>query len=97
MMPIQIFQINNIRECNYAFRSYEEALRDGFNPKDYSKVYDGYVDDTASLDDIFMIFNIQRPEDFRGHSLSVSDIIMTPDGTYYVDDIGFSPISLFDF
>lgn len=49
-----------------------------------------------SLDDIFTKFNVDRPEDFKGHSLSVSDVIVTrKDGNleaYYVDSFGFAEL-----
>ena len=40
----------------------------------------GELSGNMSLDDIFERFNIDRPEDFRGHSLSVSDIVVLNDG-----------------
>ena len=46
-----------------------------------------------TLEDIYRRFNIDHPEDFRGHSLSVSDVVVLhengADTTYYVDSIGF--------
>ena len=51
------------------------------------------------LDYIFEVFNIDKPEDFKGHSLSVSDVIVLNDGVetkaFYVDDIGFIEIENF--
>ena len=54
----------------------------------------GRLDDRGTLlENVFTEFNISRPEDFSGHSLSVSDIVALKDseGTiyYYVDDFGF--------
>lgn len=52
-----------------------------------------------SLDDIFERFNIDRPEDFRGHSLSVSDIVVLNDGekvtAHFVDSISFEQLDSF--
>ena len=52
-----------------------------------------------SLDDIFERFNIDRPEDFRGHSLSVSDIIVLNDWekvtVHFVDSISFEQLDSF--
>lgn len=52
-----------------------------------------------SLDDIFERFNIDRPEDFRGHSLSVSDIVVLNDGenvtAHFVDSISFEQLDHF--
>ena len=46
-----------------------------------------------NLESLYAMFNINRPEDFRGHSLSVSDVIVLRDGeekkAYFVDSIGF--------
>ena len=52
-----------------------------------------------SLDDIFERFNIDRPKDFRGHSLSVSDIVVLNDGekvtAHFVDSISFEQLDSF--
>ena len=48
------------------------------------------------LDYLFEKFNIDRPSDFVGHSLSVGDVIVVYDGiekkSYYVDDFGFTEL-----
>ncbi len=48
------------------------------------------------LEYLFGKFNIDRPSDFLGHSLSVSDVIVVCDGiekkSYYVDDFGFTEL-----
>ena len=52
-----------------------------------------------TLDDIYTRFNIDRPEDFTGHSLSVSDIIVLRQqggvSCHYVDSFGFQELSQF--
>lgn len=55
----------------------------------YNKVYTDYVEDNITLDDIFEKFNINRPDDFYGHSLSVSDLIVINNKIFYVDRFGF--------
>ena len=55
----------------------------------YDKVYTDYVEDNITLDDIFEKFNINRPDDFYGHSLSVSDLIVINNKIFYVDRFGF--------
>lgn len=49
------------------------------------------------LEDIFEAFNMDKPDDFKGHSLSVSDIIVikTKDGIhfYFTDSIGFKHLT----
>ena len=52
------------------------------------------------LDNLFMRFNVERPEDFTGHSLSVSDVIALKRQNdvkyYYVDSVGFKELPGFD-
>ena len=51
------------------------------------------------MNELYETFNIRRPEDFRGHSLSVSDIVaLKQNGVvscHYVDSIGFRELSGF--
>ena len=67
--------------------------------KDYRMVYAAPWMPTITLDNIFERFNIDRPEDFRGHSLSVSDVIVINRGAeitaYYVDSFGFQELPEF--
>lgn len=58
-----------------------------------------YTDQTAMLEGLYTKFNVERPEDFRGHSLSVSDIVaLKTDAVvsfHYVDSIGFQELQGF--
>ena len=67
---------------NYAFMnmSFIESHGMQIKKEDYELVYVGELFGNMSLDDIFERFNIDRPEDFRGHSLSVSDIVVLNEG-----------------
>lgn len=60
-----------------------------FNIHQYKKVYEGEVENQGSilktLDHLFEKFNLYHPEDFRGHSLSVSDVINLDGVDYYCD------------
>lgn len=67
------------------------------NKDDYELVYEGLVGEfrgNATLEGIFTQFNTNHPEDFRGHSLSVSDVIVISvddkDTAYYCDSFGFT-------
>lgn len=44
------------------------------------------------LDDLFEEFNIHHPKDFRGHSLSTSDIVKLDNDYYYCDDFGWKKL-----
>lgn len=48
-----------------------------------------------TLNGIFEKFNLDRPSDFKGHSLSVSDVIILDKQPYFVDSIGFKKIKNF--
>ena len=86
---------------NYAFMnmSFIESHGMQIKKEDYKLVYVGELLGNTSLDDIFERFNIDRPEDFRGHSLSVSDIVVLNDGekvtAHFVDSISFEQMDSF--
>ena len=67
--------------------------------ENYDAVYSGQLSGTETLDDLYMKFNIERPQDFTGHSLSVSDIVaLRQNGVvscHYVDSIGFADVPSF--
>lgn len=46
-------------------------------------------------EEIFRVFNIDKPADFRGHSLSVSDVVVLDGMAYYVDVYGFKKLENF--
>ena len=66
---------------------------------DYDLSYAAPLTEKDTLDGIYERFNIQRPADFTGHSLSVSDVVVLNDGStvkaYYVDSIGFAELPEF--
>ena len=101
----QTFGIYQIKDDspgeNYAFMnmSFIESHGMQIKKEDYKLVYVGELSGNMSLDDIFERFNIDRPEDFRGHSLSVSDIVVLNDGekvtAHFVDSISFEQLDSF--
>ena len=62
----------------------------------YQMVYARQREPGETLEDIYRQFNIDHPEDFRGHSLSVSDVVVLhekgTDTAYYVNSIGFKEL-----
>lgn len=104
-ITFNIFQLTDaaFENCQYAFRSWEYALEHGFSFSDYESVYTGAKvncsnDDAEVLENLFSLFNCGNyPEDYKGHSLSVSDIIsISFNGNvkyYYCDIIGFEDIT----
>ena len=80
------------------FRSLRELSQAGLtvDAGQYRKVYSDTCPSDVALDEIYTRFNLDRPEDFKGWSLSVGDIILLHqrDGShaYFVDSIGFEEI-----
>ena len=68
----------------------------GFDITDYKVVYDSKIKSKKTIDeileDLFEIFNINHPDDFHGHSLSISDIVVIDGTTYFCDSIGWKKI-----
>lgn len=88
------------------FESLSALHRRGKEPTfdHYEVVYVGslptYNDQMVMLENLYTKFNIDRPEDFRGHSLSVSDIVAIKTAgvvsCHYVDSIGFAELPGFE-
>lgn len=68
----------------------------GFDIKDYKKVYDGETDEKGNdkeiLETLFEEFNLRHPEDFHGHSLSVSDVVVLNGTMYFCDSFDWKKI-----
>lgn len=94
-MKYKILQIKNLRDCDYSFDGWKWA-KDKFNIDDYEEVYHGEKEGDnpfAVLEDLFVEFNINHPIDFRGHSLSVSDVVELDGKHYYCDSCGWVEIN----
>ncbi len=100
-MKFKIFQINNTRETDYGFRGWDFAKDHGFKLSDYKEVYSGTREKKYILDNLWEEFNINHPADFRGHSMSVSDVVALKDDNkdywywYYCDSFGWEEITEF--
>lgn len=84
------------------WESLESLQNQGEQPdfKNYNKVYSGVIDQSVTLENIYQEFNLNRPADFKGHSLSMSDVVVIESNyseptANYVDDIGFASIPEF--
>lgn len=62
----------------------------------YKCVYSGRLHENEKLDDLYAVFNDNPPADYKAHSMSVSDVIITNHGgdmqAYYVDRFGFAEL-----
>ncbi len=77
---------------DFRYRSYEDLQADGLSVdrKNYQLVYTAPLDKDTTLDEIYRRFNMEHPADYKGHSLSMGDIVVfRQDGkqtAYYVDE-----------
>ena len=101
-----IYQIRRGGELDaYRFMNYDYLQSKGVMPErgGYDAIYTGgladYGDNKTNLDMIYQRFNVDHPADFKGHSLSVSDIVaLKQNGVvscHYVDSIGFRELPNF--
>jgi len=69
------------------------AMGHAVDPANYDLIYSAPLAPGTSLEAIFTRFNIDHPKDFKGHSLSVSDVVVLhqngQDTAHYVDSIGY--------
>ena len=87
---------------DFRYRPYEELQAAGLtvDRKNYELIYTAPLDGKTTLEDIYRTFNADdRPAGFRGHSLSVSDVVVINRGgkeeAHYCDSIGFPPVPEF--
>jgi hypothetical protein len=100
MIQYNIYQTDG----NYRFMWWD-AVKDEFSLDDYKRVYSGKLpddtmDDQEILEEMYTKFNVNRPDDYRARSVSVSDVIeLIRDGTskyYYCDNMGWKLIKEVD-
>ena len=97
-----IFQIKGGDETrDLRFEPYDRLTATGHrvDAKNYALVYSAEFTPGTSLEDIYTRFNIDHPKDFKGHSLSVSDVVVLhqngQDTAHYVDSFGYKDVPEF--
>lgn len=100
-MRIKVYQINMERDTNHVKFQRMERLKEIQQSKEidstiYDRVFMGDVD-CENLEDVYRLFNTEGHRLFRGHSLSVSDIVEVEQGGQsdfrFCDSIGFQKVS----
>lgn len=104
-VPRDTFSIYQLKSGNetldYRFEPLDAIRNNGLSvkPENYEQVYTAPLTEKDSLESIYTRFNIDRPTDFKGHSLSVSDIVVLhqdgKDTAHYCDRFGFSQVPEF--
>ena len=97
-----IYQIKGGDETrDLRFEPYDRLTAAGHrvDAKNYALVYSAPLTPGTSLEDIYTRFNIDHPKDFKGHSLSVSDVVVLhqngQDTAHYVDSLGYKDVPEF--
>ena len=95
-MRTKIYQINSKRDVNRVkFEGLELLERyqgsSAVDPSIYDEVFSAEIDAT-DLEAIYQRFNTVGHPLHRGHSLSVSDVVVNDNGAFFCDSIGFQPI-----
>ena len=95
-----IYQLKRDDETgDYRFVSLAHLKARGFSVdmERYDLIYTAALSTSDTLESLYHKFNTAHPADFRGHSLSVSDIVVMQrngkSASYYVDAFGFSELS----
>lgn len=96
---IKIYQINrerdkdNVKFMPFGMKEFDFSI--------YDEVWSGEEpDECGDLEEVFEVFNLRHPEDFTGHSLSVSDIVQIigsdegSNGYYYCDVCGWEKLDI---
>lgn len=85
----------------HLFMNMAMVIEDGItiDAANYKCVYSGRLRENEKLDDLYAMFNDNPPADYKAHSMSVSDVIITNRGgdmqAYYVDRFGFAELPEF--
>ncbi len=103
--PVGSFSIYQLKggseTLDYRFEPLDSIHRNGLSvkPENYELVYEAPMTAKDNLESIYTRFNVDRPADFTGHSLSVSDIVVLhqdgKDTAHYCDRAGFSEVPEF--
>ena len=97
-----IYQLKRGDETrDFRFEPYDRLAATGHTAEqtNYDLIYTAELAPGTSLEDIYTRFNIDHPKDFKGHSLSVSDVVVLhqngQDTAHYVDSSGYRQVPEF--
>ncbi|MFR2050796.1 MAG: YodL domain-containing protein [Roseburia faecis] len=87
------------RDIHFMNMDYLESKGIAVTRENYNLIYTAPLEEGTSLEDIFTRFNIDCPVDFKGHSLSVSDVVVLHQNgentSHYVDSFGYKEVPEF--
>lgn len=100
-MDYKLWQVQRGRTRDFGFMSLEERAEvlqtEEISLSVYEVTYKGTVADderiNRSLEYLFGKFNVNRPDDFKGYSMSVGDMVEINGKFYYTDSFGFKDVT----
>ena len=97
-----IYQLRNGGSTrDYRFEPYDRLQAAGLSvdKANYTEIYAAPLAAGITLEDLYRTFNVDHPADFKGHSLSVSDVVVLhqngQDTAHYCDSVGFQQVPEF--
>ena len=101
MKTVKIYQLKNDESLRYHRFSSLKSLKSmklNVNKKNYNCVYNSKIEDNNEdvdnfLEILFNRFNHNTDEQYKGHSMSVSDVIVVANKAYYCDSYSFEKIA----
>ncbi|MDY6311922.1 MAG: YodL domain-containing protein, partial [Lachnospiraceae bacterium] len=95
----QLKDTEEARDIHFMGMDYLESKGIAVTKENYDLLYTAPLEEGTSLEDIYTRFNIAHPADFRGHSLSVSDVVVLHQNgentSHYVDSFGYREVPEF--
>ena len=95
----QLKDTEGARDIHFMGMDYLESKGIAVTKENYDLLYTAPLEEGTSLEDIYTHFNIAHPADFRGHSLSVSDVVVLhhngENTSHYVDSFGYREVPEF--
>ena len=95
----QLKDTEEARDIHFMGMDYLESKGIAVTKENYNQIYTAPLEEGTSLEDIYTRFNIDSPADFRGHSLSVSDVVVLHQNgentSHYVDSFGYREVPEF--
>ena len=95
----QLKDTEEARDIHFMGMDYLESKGIAVTKENYDLLYTAPLEEGTSLEDIYTRFNIDRPADFRGHSLSVSNVVVLhhngENTSHYVDSFGYREVPEF--
>lgn len=95
----QLFQVKREKTREFGFMGLDMMKRMGveLNAENYVKTYEGEIEDESvdhALEVLFHKFNMERPRDFTNYSMSIGDIVVIDNKSYFCNLFGWTEVEI---